>query len=196
MKKTPSPRERGDAWLAEGLCRGEPAAWAELCEIYGTALYRFVFHRSGGDTALAEDIRQETLLAAADAIHAYRGEAPLFGWLCAIARHKLADEFRRRNRLTGGISTPDSRPGKPSVPADPRGSPEDLLAEGELRAAAVEAVWGLPESQREILLLRYVEEASVQSIASQRGLSYKAAESLLSRARASLRARMEETQND
>jgi RNA polymerase sigma-70 factor (ECF subfamily) len=185
--KLPANEDRD---IIEGLRRGEIAAWASLCEEYGAALYRFAFHLTGGDPVLAEDIRQETFLSAADAIHGYRGEAPLFGWLCAIARRKTADEFRRRGRT--------ERLPEDDVPPTAAGGnrlrledqPEEWFLRSELRAAIIEALWCLPPDYREALVARYAEGMEVEAIARKIGRSYKATESLLARARAALRVKL------
>ena len=83
------------------LRQGDPDAWRSLFETYGEPLYLFAYHHCCGDAAAAEDVRQETLIAAIERIDSYREEAPLFGWLCGIARHKAADWARRRKREPG-----------------------------------------------------------------------------------------------
>jgi DNA-directed RNA polymerase specialized sigma24 family protein len=82
---------------------GEARAWQELCRVYAEPLYLFIFHRNGGDAQAAEDARQETLLAAVEAIGGYRRQVPLFGWLCGIlatswpTRHDGGGDWARRS---------------------------------------------------------------------------------------------------
>jgi len=168
--------------LIAGLKAGEAEAWRELCQAYGEALYLYAYHRTG-DAAAADDIRQETLLAAVEGIGGYRGEVPLFGWLCGIARHKVADERRRRAR--------QSLPVEAAWHAgDPL--PDELWERAERHAAVVEALWSLPEDYRRALVARYVEGMGVESVAARLNRSYKATESLLARARESLLRRLKE----
>lgn len=181
--------------LIAALRRGETGAWAELCDRYGGALYRYAFHRTGGEAAWAEDIRQETLLAAADAIRSFRGDAPLFGWLCSIARRKAADELRRRGRLADPL--PDDDPSEEAwerMERDPL--PEALLESVELRAMVVRALWSLPAEYRRLLTERYADGVDVDTLARRTGRSYKATESMLSRARAALRGKLNEVDHD
>jgi RNA polymerase sigma-70 factor (ECF subfamily) len=186
----------GDRRLIRGLQQGDPDAWAELCDAYGDALYRYIFYRSGGDAHLAEDIRQETLLAATDAIRTFRGDAPLFGWLCAIARRKIADEMRRRGRLTDFPDDEESDAAGQWRQLGEEHLPEEWLQQSERRAAVIEALWSLPEAYRDALLLRYADGADVDAVAKKTGRSYKAAESLLARARSALRAELIEEEHD
>jgi RNA polymerase sigma-70 factor (ECF subfamily) len=179
-----------DRALIDGLRRGETGAWAEACGRFGDALYRYAFHLTGGESSWAEDIRQETLMAAAAAVHTYRGEAPVFGWLCAIARRKAADELRRRGRMADPLPEEES-------PECWRGLERELLPEewikrAEVRARVVEAPGRLPREYRQLLIARYAEGADVETLARRLGRSYKAAESMLPRARAALREGLKE----
>jgi RNA polymerase sigma-70 factor (ECF subfamily) len=168
--------------LAGRLAQGDPAAWKELCETYGRPLYLYAYHRTG-DASAAEDVRQETLLAAVESIAGYRGEAPLFAWLCGIARRKAADELGHRGRQDLPLETADQETWQ-QLERQPL--PDELVERAETRAAVVEALWSLPEDYREALLARYVRGESVTEIAARLGRSYKAAESVLSRAREAL----------
>jgi RNA polymerase sigma-70 factor (ECF subfamily) len=179
-----------DPQLISRLRQGDPDAWARLCERYGGPLYRFAFHLANGDESLAEDVRQETLLASAEAIHTYRQEAPLFGWLCAIARRKTADEFRRRGRFQGLPEDDDRDPAARWTSLGQESVPEDWIIHRQRRASVVEALWTLPGEYRDALIARYAEGAAVEDIAKNLGRTYKAAESILARARCALRDRL------
>ncbi len=191
MKAIPS----AECDLIAGLRRGEPGAWSELCDRFGDVLYRYAFHLAGGEAAWAEDIRQETLLAAADAIRSFRGEAPVFGWLCAIARRKAADELRRRGRM----ADPPDDDGEPSglwERMEREALPEESLERAETRANVVRALWNLPPEYHRLLIARYADGVDVDTLARRMGRTYKATESLLSRARAALREQLREVDHD
>src|SRR6185503_6359167 len=61
-------------------------------------VYSYLVSRSGGDVALAEDLTQQTFIAAIDQRSRFDGRADTVTWLCGIARHKLADHFRAIER--------------------------------------------------------------------------------------------------
>ena len=150
-------------------------AWQAVFAEYGEALFRYCCCRCGGRADEADDLRQETLLAAIDGIGGFRGEVPLFAWLCGIARHKAADAARRRRRL---------------APLEDAEELADATAEAgrwEVRERVIETLWTLPEEYRAALVSRYVEGEDVETVARRAGRSYKAAESLLSRARRAFR---------
>src|SRR5690349_19398272 len=83
---------RGDAELAEP---------GRLTAFYAEALprvYGYFLHRCAGETALAEDLTQETFLAAVAEIRRGAVVAAPIPWILGIARHKLIDQFRRQRR--------------------------------------------------------------------------------------------------
>jgi RNA polymerase sigma-70 factor (ECF subfamily) len=161
--------------------QGDPDAWKELCEKYGEPLFRYAYHLTR-DSSAACDVRQATLLAAVQNIAAYRRKVPLFAWLCGIARHKAADEVRRRECRHIPLETVTEETWR-RLSSEPL--PDELLERAETQAAVVEALWSLPEDYREALVSRYVHGESVQELATRLGRTYKAAESILSRARES-----------
>lgn len=149
-----------------------------LYEIHGPAVYRYVRSR-GFDEAAAADIAQETFLAAWRERDRFAGDSRPLTWLIGIARHKLADETRRRER---------SRP-----------------LSGEMREASgggglggIEGVIGLKDAlrsldpgQRELLALVTVAGLTCAETARALGVPEGTVKSRLSRIRAALRERME-----
>lgn len=184
--------------LADALQHGDADAWRWLFETYSEPLYRYAYHRCGDDPAAAEDIRSETLLAAIEHITGYHGEAPVFGWLCGIARHKAADLARQQGRASQSLDAwdeeNDGRAGRDLV--DTRPQPEELAANSAGRAEVVRALWSLPEDYRRALIFRYGHGERVDQVACRLQRSYKAVEALLTRARAALRKCLLEMDSD
>ncbi len=163
-----------DESIAGLLRAGDEAAWRRVCEDFGAPLYRYCYWLAGANRAGAEDLRQETFLAAVSGIAKYRGEVPLFAWLAGIARHKAVDARRRRRQHLALEEAGDAAAGG--------ASPEAGVVSAERNAQVVDALWSLPEEYRVALLARYIDEESVECVAARLGRSYKAAESTLSRA--------------
>lgn len=183
-----------DAGLAARLKDGQEAAWQELCDNFGGPLFVYAFHRTG-DRDIAEDVRQETLIAAARNIDSYRGEVPLFSWLCGIARNKAADEVRKRKRILDISSRVEAQIGEEiDARAAEEEAPTDPNSIG--KASVTEALWILPHDYRKSLILRYVEGLGVNEISVLTGRSYKATESLLARARSALKKRLLEVERN
>src|SRR4030042_1247008 len=74
----------------------DPATWLDQ---HGDSLYRFALLRVRNPTS-AEDLVQETLLAAWRAKDSFAGQATERTWLIAILKNKLIDHFRRTSRET------------------------------------------------------------------------------------------------
>jgi len=72
----------------------DPTLWVDA---HGDYLYRYALVRVRDD-AIAEDLVQETLLAALQSRHAYAGRSAERTWLTGILKHKLVDHFRRASR--------------------------------------------------------------------------------------------------
>jgi RNA polymerase sigma-70 factor, ECF subfamily len=137
-------------------------------------VYGYLLHRCGS-SALAEDLTQETFMAAVAELKKGYGISTPLPWICGIARHKLVDHFRRQGRSVRMLAVEASEIAEfPWEPAE--------ASEGVDRALA-----SLPAAQRAALLLRHVDGYSVPEVASILGRSVEAVESLLSRGRSGFR---------
>ena len=173
------------------MAAGEEEAFVEFFDAYFDAVYRFALARLERDDGGAQDVAQATLANAALKIHGYRGEAALFTWLCTICRREISG-YRRRNRWLRGSTElredlPEIRAALESLAAaPPSGSPEESRRSETVRLVHV-ALDALPRRYGDALEWKYVHGLSVQEIAERLSLGFKAAESLLSRARQAFR---------
>ena len=71
---------------------------------HGNLLFSYALARVGGDSAVAEDLVQETLLAAIQGYARFKQEAKLETWLVGILRRKLVDHFRKSYRRNKEIA--------------------------------------------------------------------------------------------
>ncbi len=175
-----------DAWdksVAKRL--DEPVAFAAFYDATLPRIYGYFFHRCGGITATAEDLTQETYLAAVRELR--QGITPVtpLPWLYGIARHKLLDHYRATNRRESEVS-----PLGDESDAIPDPSLDLARSEDRLRLAA--ALAGLPESQRAAVTLHHVDGLSVAEVARHLEKSPTAVESLLARGRATLKRLLQE----
>lgn len=147
---------------------------AEADTIFGYLLLRC------GSRAIAEDLAGETFLAASRLFAAGRGGEVTPAWLQTVARRRLVDHWRQSTASRRRASRLVTERHREQVPAhDPDREIDHVLA-------------SLPERQRAVLVLRYLDDQSVSEVATILDLTYKATESLLSRARASFAAAYEE----
>ncbi len=149
-----------------------------LLELYDDALpivYGY-FVRRCGDQATAEDLTSETFLAAMDAARRSAPPPLAVPWLLGVARHKLADHYRRRSTRSA-VPVAD-------VPEPEAADEWDM----ELDRMVAESVLGqLSEAHRIVLVLRYMDDCAVPECAKLLGRSVHATEALLVRARRAFR---------
>ena len=132
----------------------------------------------------AEDIVQETLIAIHLKRNTWIASEPLGPWIRAIARHKLIDHYRRsavRSQLD--VAWSDEIVDTPELSSE-----FDRIADQDELFVLLAP---LPESQRVVILLRYVDGMSVRETAEVLGKSEHAVESLLARGKRTLRAALE-----
>jgi RNA polymerase sigma-70 factor (ECF subfamily) len=141
-------------------------------------VYGFVSSRCGGPGPLAEDLTQQTFVEATRRHAAFDGRSDVMTWLCAIARHKLADHYRRLER-------DERRRIRLVVREIPVVS--DLSPVTDERDAIERALRVLPAAQRAALIFRHLDGLTVREIAALMGRSESAVESLLARAREGFR---------
>lgn len=162
-----------------GALDSDPEAISGFYEHALPRVYGYFLHRCGGSVPLAEDLTQETFLAAvAELKKGRRVDAPI-RWIYGIARHKLLDHYRSRERIEHAPA--------PDAVADPGEIVFDEDAP-EARDRAVAALAAVAASQRAVLVLCYLDGFSVQEIASALGKSTAAVHSLLERGRASFKS--------
>jgi RNA polymerase sigma-70 factor, ECF subfamily len=148
---------------------------AEFTRFYRThlaAVYGYLFRLCGNNQSLAEDLTQDTWMALAQEVRRGHHDCADIRWLMTVARSRFLDHARREQRRLRKLSlvaTNDEHVDPPS--------PHDVMA----GLAALEPM------HRLVLMLRYVEDLPVPSVADTIGKNVTATNSLLARARAELR---------
>lgn len=173
--------EPSDEELLGRVGRGDRVACHVLVERYLGRLLRFA-GRVLGDPQEAEDVVQETF--ARLWLHAARwrpGPARFSTWLHQVALNLCRDRLARRREMPVAV-VPDA--------ADPAPQPASRLEEADLRRIVGDAVSGLPDRQREALVLCHFQGFSNAEAAAVLGVGIEALESLLARARRTLRERL------
>ncbi len=179
-----------DLLLAQRVTSGDEKALHALYERYATPLFAFIYHQMDGARQEAEEVWQDTLMAALRSLPQYRGQGKLFTWLCGIARHKVADHNRRRRQAEQVLTAISPQELVELIDAGPL--PEDLLLQQATRTVVVEALGTLPAEYQKALVARYIEDRDVNQVAQILSRTYKATESLLSRARLAFKEAIEQ----
>jgi RNA polymerase sigma-70 factor, ECF subfamily len=170
-------RRDDDEGVTDPQVRPDPAFG--LLRLYDDALphvYGYLLARCG-DTGLAEDLTAESFLAAVHALRKPGAAEPSIPWLIGVARHKLADHWRRVEREQRGLRLLDSEP-------SPDEDPWETLVD---RIRAREVLGRLGAHHRAALTLRYLDGLPVPEVARYLDRSLHATEALLVRARAAFR---------
>ncbi len=168
----------------------DPAAWLDR---HGDVLFRYALSRLR-DPESAEEVVQETLMAAWRARQQYSGKGSEGAWLLGICKRKVIDKVRRRSRpdaATGGDSLgPDPSEAlfdaKGNWRFDPRavkGRPERAFEQEEVWAAFRECLDGLPPRQAGVFTLREVDDLGSDEVCKEMEISASNLWVLLLRAR-------------
>jgi RNA polymerase sigma-70 factor (ECF subfamily) len=170
-----TPTTEDDRLLIEAA-QADPARFVEIYERYVDRIYAFVSRRSE-NRAAAEDITSQVFEQALGAIGRFEWRGlPVSVWLFRIASNALADHWRERAR-------------------DLRQEPLDLPDRSELedierRIELYQHVEQLPDLQRQVIEMRFVEEKSIREVAAALDRSEGAVKQLQLRALENLRKSM------
>jgi RNA polymerase sigma-70 factor (ECF subfamily) len=167
-----------EADLLRAVAAGDPDSVRTLMDEHLPSVYGFVLARVGGNEDIAEDIMQETLIEGVRSADSFRGEAALNTWLCTIARRRIARHWERERKQTAVANQPAPRPYEPHVVID-------------IRDEVFRALGNLAPLHRQVLVLKYLDEYSVEQIAAEVGRPRVQIQSLLQRARDAMRRQLE-----
>ena len=180
-----------DASLAHRAAAGDRDAFAALVVRHQASVFRLArLLTSTADEA--EDVLQQTFLAAWTGIRGFRGDASVRTWLLTITRN-AALSLRSRSRRDPIQPTASESIADLGLRAGWGGpSPEDLAIARQRHDRLADAFGRLPAADREILTLRDLEGLSGEETALLLGLSVAAMKSRLHRARLALAAALRE----
>ncbi len=176
------PRANDDTPLVFRAIERDEEAFSELYDRHVVRVYRHLYYMVG-NAAEAEDLTSQTFLRAWEAIPRYqvRG-APFVSWLLRIAHNLGVSHLRSRkesSQLHDGIVDEKMR-------IDPESSYMQT-ADGELVHAAILL---LREEQRQVIILRFIEDLDYKEVAEIIGKSVAAIRVIQHRALNSLRKQM------
>lgn len=179
-----------DRELVHRLLDGDEDAFSDFVDDYYPRLYRFAFSRLGRNADAAQDVVQSTFEKVIPRLASYRGEAALFSWMCGFCRFEIAAYWRQLGRRGAEVElnehSDELKAALESLAAHQDG-PDDAVHRRQLAQLVWTALDHLPVRYGNALQMKYIAGLSVRDIAARLGVSPKAAESLLTRARQAFR---------
>lgn len=169
--------------LVQRAIAKDQGAFAELYDRHVVRVYRHIYYLVG-DAREAEDLTAQTFLKAWEAIGRYKERgAPIVAWLLRIA-HNLTVSYLRSKRDHSELDDAyvDQKRG---------GNPEEVLEQSSDERSVREAVMQLRDEQRQVIMLRFVEEMGYQEVAQMIGKSVPAVRVIQHRALGNLRKIMQ-----
>jgi len=174
-----------DRALLRRISRGDERALEDLYARHGGALFGYLLLLSS-DRGLAEEVLQDTLVAAWRGAGRFRGGSSVKTWLFGIGRRRMRDAQRKR-----GLPSFDGEGLLEALPAREPG-PEEALSRSESGAELEQCIERLSEPNREALALVFFHELSYAEAAEVLGVPIGTVKSRLSNAKRALRGLLEE----
>ena len=175
------PQTTNDSELVSRAKKGDHGALTQIYERYAAAIYRYIYFRVG-EVELAEDLQAEVFLKMLEGIHRYEDRGwSISSWLYRIAHDRTIDTLRlRRNRKHIPLESWGGSCDGPEITVDAQ-----LVYEELFRMIAE-----LTLPQRQVILLRFMADMSVQEVARTLGRTEGAVKALQHRGLRSLAERL------
>ena len=179
---------RDEAQMIAAICAGCTELYHSLIRPYERSVYKLALSFMKNE-AEAEDVAQDAFLTAFRKLADFRGESKFSTWLISIT----LNEARRRLRRQAIVRmesldepTEDGTPLSPALLRDWREIPSEALERREIRQLLEEAVGKLSPIYREVLVLRDIEELSIEETSAALSITISAVKVRLHRARTML----------
>src|ERR1017187_2896864 len=182
--------QRENAAIAHGLKSQDPELLDRLIELYQHRLLRYLLFLTG-KREVAEDLFQETWMRVLLRGAQYNGKARFDTWLFTIARNLVIDLSRKRTMASLDEMSDTSEDGRAFEIATEGPSPLEQFQIRENRAEVAAVLLKLGANYREVLVLRFHEEMSLEEIASVTRAPLSTVKSRLYRGLAALKPELE-----
>jgi RNA polymerase sigma-70 factor (ECF subfamily) len=183
--------QRENLAIAKGLKRNDPELLDQLIETYQHRLLRYLLFLTG-KREVAEDLFQETWMRVLLRGAQYNGKARFDTWLFTIARNLVIDLSRKRQMASLDEMSEGGEDERPFEVAIDGPSPFEQFATREDRAEVAAVLLKLEPNYREVLMLRFHEEMSLEEIASVTHAPLSTVKSRLYRGLAALKPEVEQ----
>ena len=162
--------------------------------VYNT-IFQIIKERSSDPQSLAKDLTQDAFIRVVDSIRdgKYKEENRFLPWVLRIARNLAIDHYRRSKRVpTSSLDAMINNIEASNFSSVSEASFEDIQIQKETSLLLKKCIEELPETQREVLMLRHFAEMSFKEIADSTGVSINTALGRMRYALINLRKKMEQ----
>ena len=183
------PGSEIEAEYIRRILAGEKHLFHDLIRPCERSMYFLLFSLLKNETE-AEDVAQETVIKVYQNLDKFRGDSQFRTWVLSIARNEGLGRLRRigTRREDSLDAETDEQTGDytPAILTSWREVPGEALEQKELSQILRNAIEGLPEIYRNVVLLRDIEEMDIRETAAALGISEASVKVRLHRARALL----------
>lgn len=177
--------EVDDIQLLKVAQEGNTEAFGAIYERYADKVFRYLNAHLGNGLD-AEDLTEEVFIRVWRSLPDYRERGtPFLSFVFRVARNALIDHYRRERRAVGQLSSDEV------TVADHQPGPLEMVSQQMERQELKEALEGLREDYRNVLILRFFSDLDPEDTALAMGRSAGAVRVLQHRALAALRVRLE-----
>jgi RNA polymerase sigma-70 factor, ECF subfamily len=173
------------------VIKGDQDAFGEIVEIYKNSVYHLCY-RMIGNQHEAEDLAQEAFLRAYVNIKSFNQELKFSTWLFRIATNLCIDRIRKKKPdyfLDAEVSGTEGLTMYSQIPSTTP-LPENQLESLELQATVQKEILKLPEKYRSVIVLKYIEELSLNEISEILDLPLGTVKTRIHRGREALRKQL------
>ncbi len=181
-----------EARLVKLARKGDQGAFAELVDVYKDKIFHLAY-RMLSNRHEAEDIVQETFLRVYKNFHRYDEKQKFSTWIYRIATNLCIDRLRKRKPsyyLDAEMNDQEGMDGYTLIPGDDR-TPETEYLLSETQQTIHQAIEGLPAKYKSVIVLRYLQDLSLQEIGDVLDMPVTTVKTRVHRGREFLRKKLE-----
>lgn len=178
--------------MVEGLKRGDDAAFDMLYSNFQSDIYYFILQKTDNDRQLAEDLTQETFIEVLESIGTLNEPVAFVSWIHTVASRKCSAYFRKRHELVADEDEDGYSDFSKLEEDREEFIPHAAMETMETRQIIRDLLKGIPDDQRDALILRYFRELSLQEIAEIQGVNEGTVKSRLHYGKKCLKKNIEE----
>ncbi len=181
-----------DTRLVKLALKGDQRAFAEIVDLYKDKIFHLGY-RMLSNRHEAEDVVQETFLRVYKSLDRYDPKQKFSTWIYRIATNLCIDRLRKRKpsfSLDAELNDQDSADGYALIPGDER-TPESEYLLTETQQLIHQAIDSLPDKYKTVMILRYLQELSLQEISDVMDMPVTTIKTRVHRGREFLRKKLE-----